>query len=46
MIQLLMDLLGTTTVTDDIIKGAIAIVLILTVFTLIAIYQMFKNFWK
>lgn len=47
MIRFLMDILGTVTdVTDDIIKGAILIVIILLCFTLFAIYQMFKNFWK
>lgn len=46
MIDLLMGILGINTVTDDIIKGAILIVIILLVGTIVAIYQMFKNFWK
>lgn len=46
MIQFLMDILGTTEVTVEIVKGAIFIVILLGTGVYVAIYQMFKNFWK
>lgn len=46
MVELLRSILGVEAVTDDIIKGAIIIVIILLTATIVAIYQMFKNIWK
>lgn len=46
MVNLLLEILGLTEVTDIVIKGAIVLVLMLVAFVLVLTYRVFRNFWR
>lgn len=46
MVELLLGILGLTEVTDIVIKGAIALVLLCVGFVLFVTYKIFSCFWR